>query len=273
MFTTTLVPDFRKLTDYFVNLSEEYILKVESDGGVVVNLKYLDNTGFEQLQIDLASILERYGLKDHYKELLYLILRKNEEIGEKHTMFWHQYNEEKKLKEVATFLLGLKKLKQHETVQLAIKPSLSPTLTINNNEIAEWMIQSIVDNLEKQEFPLSLFGSQIYKLFDGLEDDQHISLDKLTAASKLKLQNPKFKLRPLYVELCLYLQVYLVNQTHLTLPNNAKLSDKQANFFFDILQMLDYITIDDFDSEPKDYIYALFQNNKQVSVYQGNKTD
>jgi len=273
MFTTTLLPDFRRLTDYFINLSEEYILEVESDGGVVVNLEYLDNAGFEQLQLRLASILERFDLKEHYKELLYLILRKNEEIGERHTTLLHQHNEEKKLKEVATFLLGIKNLKQHETVQLAIKPSLSQTLTINSSGIAEWMIQSIVDKLEKQEFPLSLFGSQIYKLFNGFGDDELISLDKLIAASKLKLQNPKFKLRPLYVELCLYLQGYLVNETHLILPTNAKLSDKQANFFFDILQMLDYITIDDFDSEPKDYIYALFQNNKQVSVYQGNKTD
>lgn len=46
------------------------------------------------------------------------------------------------------------------------------------------MIQSIVDNLKKQEFPSSLFGSQIYKLFNGFGDDEHISLDKLIAASK-----------------------------------------------------------------------------------------
>lgn len=122
----------------------------------------------------------------------------------------------------------------------------------------------IYQAVENQDFPLSLFSTQIYTLFnDGFGGS--LSPAKMKQASELKLVNPKLKLLPMLADMCLYLQAYLINQTHLTLKPNSSFSDAQANFFFDLLSMLKYIEPDLIPSDPKDYIHALIANNKSSS--------
>ncbi|NMN37716.1 hypothetical protein [Pedobacter sp. SG918] len=262
MFITTLRPDFRKLNDYFTNLQEHHILEVEKLHGVPVHLEYYNEQMFRMLEADLQNLLADYGLDEHHTEMLYLILHKSEEIGRRYTAYAEKYKEDIKLKEIAVFLHGMLSIKPNETLQLSIKPSLSDTLKLKNDKVTRWLTELIYDAIDNQQFPLSVFGTQIYALFDD-EIEGHLSPAKIKKASALKTENPKHKLLPMLADLCLYLQAYLINQTHLTLQPNTSLSDKQANFFFDLLTILNYIEPSTIGSEPKDYIYSLLANHKQ----------
>jgi len=261
MFSTTLLPDFRKLNDYFSNLQEHHILEVEKIGGVPVHLEYYNEQMLRELETDLHRLLDLYGLQPHYTEMLYLILSKSEEIGKQFTAYKQKYNDDTKIKEIATFLLGILTIKPNETLQLNIKPSLSETIKLKNNDVTKWLIEMIYQAVENQDFPLSLFGTQIYTLFDDGFGGS-LSPAKMKKASELKPDNPKHKLLPMLADMCFYLQAYLINQTHLTLQPNTYLSDAQANFFFDLLSMLSYIESDSIGSEPKDYIYSLLARTK-----------
>ncbi|MCX3266468.1 hypothetical protein [Pedobacter agri] len=262
MFSTTLLPDFRKLSDYFNNLQEHHILEVEKLGGVPVHLEYYNEQMFRELEVNLNKLLNHYNLQHHFKEMLYLILSKSEEIGKQWTAYKQKYNDDIMLKEIATFLLGISRIKPNETLQLNIKPSLSETIKLKNSDVTKWVTDVMYKAVENQDFPLSLFGTQIYTLFDD-GFGGNLSPAKMKQASELKPDNPRHKLLPMMANMCFYLQSYLINQTHLTLQPNTSLSDVQANFFFDLLSMLQYIEPELINSEPKDYIYSLLANFKK----------
>lgn len=261
MYSTKLLPDFTKLNNYFVNITEAHIQQIKANNGVEINLDYLDQESFKDLSEGLKSICEKYNLNDHYDELLYLIVRKNEEIRLKYDTIWENYQSDKTAKEVAQLLLAYKESNPNQQFQLTVK-TLTESVSIKSTPIARWMAELIYNAIENQEFPLGLFGHQIMQhLFgDNPFDVDEISLDRLKAAAAFSPKKPTTKLKRLDVEFCLYIQTYLINQTDLILPEEVMLTDAHANLFFDILELLGYLNKEKIESEPKDYIHTMFRN-------------
>jgi hypothetical protein len=245
MHSTTLLPNFNKLKSYFPDITTETITHIS----------------YNKLSDGLIKVLDSYNLSDHHTQILFLILRKNEDIRMKYEALWRDYNDDKTSKEVAAFLLAYKESKPNQQYQLVAKP-ITGTVAIKDTNIARWMTEVIYNAIEKQQFPLGLFGSKLMKdLFgDNPFDVDEISIEHLKIASEQTIRRPTTKISRLYVEFCLYIQIYLVNETHLTIPEGVMLTDVHANFFFDILELLEYLERNDIDSEPKDYMHTLFRN-------------
>lgn len=261
MHSTILLPNFSKLKAYFPNITNETISQTEAYGGVEIHLEYQDEESYNTLSEELKKVLAVYNLADHHTEILYLIIRKNEDIRMKYEALWRDYNDDKTSKEVVAFLLAYKESKPNQQFQLVAKP-ITGSVAIKNTEIARWMTEVIYNAIEKKEFPLGMFGSKLMKdLFgDNPFDVDDISIERLEAASTRTSKKPTKRISQLHVELCLYLQTYLINETHLTIPENVMLTDAYANFFFDLLEILGYLDRDQIESDPKDYVHTMFRN-------------
>lgn len=261
MYETTLSPNFNKLKAFYPNITDSQINQIEQLGGVPINLEYLSEDDFLRVSEGLKTILQRYQLEEHHTELLYLILLKNEDIAVRYDARWQSYNDDQTSRDVAKFLLTYKTSNPDQPFQLTAK-AFTGSASIKSPPLARWMCEVIFTAIEKQEFPPSLFGAKVYQDLFGNNpfDVEEISMERLEACSNLNPRKPTVKLRKLYVELCQYLQLYLINETPLTLPEGARLTDAQANLFFDMLELLGYINKDNVESESKDYMHAMFRN-------------
>lgn len=260
-----LSPDFNKLKFYFRDKTDAEVADATKNG-VTIGFEYLDENEYERISQGLRRIFNEYGLSEHYNELLYFILRANESSNVQYNQLVDIYNENLKAREVAQFLLAIHQLKANEKVQLVVKPTTTPSVAIKDVSIATWMAELIYTNIEQKNFPLDLFGTTLSgQLFNEryFDEDSPLDLAKLEALANSRPKNPKPRLKKLNYQLCIFLQPFLEEHTHMTLPDNVKLTDAQANFFFDVLELIGYFDRESIDSEPKDYMHALFANNSK----------
>lgn len=260
MYDTILNPDFTKLTSYF-NLSEQELDNVNNLGGVTAYLDYQTEDSFKTTEARFKIVCAKYRVEEHFDELFYLLIKKNEDIRARYDAYWNNYNDDLTTKEVAKFLLAYKKADEKTHLSLSIKPSDSETATIKDNQIVRWMCGAIVEKIERGDYPLNLFGEKLaFDLFGGIEPNLPLDIERLKAAATTSPRKPTVRINRLYVELCRYLQGFLIEHTVLTMPDEKLLTDAQANFFFETLDALGYFDKDTIQSEPKDYMWALFNN-------------
>ncbi|WP_231463500.1 hypothetical protein [Pedobacter sp. Leaf132] len=261
MYTTTLLLDLSRLRSYFPILDETSTVQPTS-----ISLEYIGEENFKRINIELLQKLEEYKLTEHHNELLYLILLKNEQIRVRYDAYWENYNHALTSKEVAKFLLTFKETRPTEHFQLVARPTLSSASAIKDTAIAKWMCEVLYDRIERKDFPLGLFGEKLlFDLFgNNPESSKTIEIDRLKLIANKSPKVPTVRLRKLYVELCCYLQPYLIEQTHLTAQEGTLLTDQQANLFFCILDMIGYIDGEKITSEPKDYMHSMFSKHAKL---------
>ncbi|MBB5437947.1 hypothetical protein HDC92_001621 [Pedobacter sp. AK017] len=267
MYETTLNPNFNRIKEYIPNITDADITTIQEAGGVPINLEYMSEVGYLRFSEGLKVATETYGIQDHYEELLYLILQKNEQIRVRYDAYWQNYNDDLTSREVAKFLLAYKESKPNQHFQLVAKP-VTGSVAVKDSVIAKWMCEQIYKAIEARKMPLGIFGEKIlFNLFgDDFDFDTNatISMERLKATASLSPRKPTVRVKRLLVEFCLHLQVYLIKHTSLTVPDNVLLSDAQANLFFDILELIRYVDRDKIASEPKDYIHTMLRNPTKV---------
>lgn len=261
MFDTSIQLNLKQLTSYNLGFDTQDYINNDSTL-VALEMDYQTEETYNYVLDAFGQLLEKYNLLQHKNELLYIVMKKNEQIRIRYDAYWENYNDDLTSKEVASFMLSYKESKPNEHLQLAVKPTLSATASIRDTAIAKWMCQVLYDKIETRDFPLGLFGEKmLYNLFgNDFSNTTPIDLNKLRTTATRSIRKPTKELNRLKVELCQFLQPYLNENTVLNLNDGVLLTDAQANFFFDVLEILGYHDRDDFDSEPKDYMHALFRN-------------
>ena len=275
MYETILNPDFNKIKEYIPNITDADLTLIQQAGGVPVYLDYMKEADYLRVAEGLKQAVNTYGVADHYEELLYLILQKNEQIRVRYDAYWQNYNDDLSSKEVAKFLLTYKESSPDKHFQLVAKENVgtvarpkTESASIKDSTIAKWMCEQIYKAIEARKMPLGIFGEKIlFNLFGDdfdFDTDATISMERLKATASLSPRKPTVRVKKLLVEFCLRIQVYLIKHTSLSIPDDVLLSDAQANFFFDILELIGYVNRDKVESEPKDYIHAMFRNHIKV---------
>ncbi|MGM9478833.1 hypothetical protein ACS5PU_20585 [Pedobacter sp. GSP4] len=261
MFDTALKVNLKLLTSYNLSFDKKEYITNQSIL-VALEMDYQTEDTYNYVVDTFEQLLEKFDLSKHRNELLYLVMKKNEQIRIRYDAYWQNYHDDLTSKEVASFMLAYKESKPNEHLQLAVKPTLNATASIKDTAIAKWMCQVLFEKIEAREFPLGIFGEKIlYNLFgNDFSSDTPLDLNKLKATATMGIRKPTKQLNKLKVEFSQFLQVYLHENTELKLPDGIMLTDAQANFFFDVLEMLGYHDREDFDSEPKDYMHAIFRN-------------
>jgi len=252
--------DFDKLKEYFLHLTPQQIALLKDQGGMTLNFEFeMPDEEYERFYNELLIILKAYNLEEHINELYYIVITLDNQCQDVKYLSEERYNDDKTSKEVAQFLLAVKSYKPNQGFQLVAK-SMTDTAAIKNPVVATWMSQLIVDAIEAKNFPFEVFGESILLHLFGENpmQEKSISLDRLESASTMKIKKPTYK--DILFRFALHLRTYLNEYTDLKTTGTVILANSHANLFFDIFEMLSYFHRNDIESEPKDYMHALFQN-------------
>ncbi|MDQ0964743.1 hypothetical protein QFZ20_000146 [Flavobacterium sp. W4I14] len=283
-------PDFKKLKDYFPDTTYEKVEHIRKHG-LIIRLNNNDEENpykqREKYQIDLDYTTENQfsavcnGLKDgvnfkHYSyaqesldEVLLLALLGNERLWYDYNLYYDFYEDDMKAKEIATFLLHCKNLKHAKLSQLVLKENIgtknnpkTKSTGIKDAEISSWIYNLIYDAVASANFPLGALGERIFSHFkiDINGSTRDISIEDLEKTANISLKNPNIRIKNLMVCLCRDMLPFLKNYTILTSKANVKLTNDQANFFYDLLSVLGHIPVRKSGILDRDYMHTLFKN-------------
>ena len=252
--------DFDRLNEYFPNLTPQQKALIKEQGGITINFEFeMEDEEYEKIYQKLLAILKVYHLEDHINELYYIVITIDNQNQDIEYLSKERYKDDQTAKEVAKFLFAFKSAKPNQDFQLVAK-SMTDTAAIKNPVVVNWMTQLIVNAIESKNFPFEVFGESVLLHLFGRDfsNVKSISMDRLEATSKMKVKKPTHT--DLLFRFALQLRSYLNQFTNVKTTGSVVLANVHANLFFDIFEMLGYFHRDNIESEPKDYMHALFRN-------------
>lgn len=261
-----LNPNLDKLKTY---LGEWHIKTFTKQGYAQLELA-LSEDQYQRYSDGLKGVIEKHKLSDVREELLYVIFREDEILGENLIDDKLRYDYLENTIDVSKFLLAFKNSKDNPNFQIGVKENTgtenrpnNKNYFIKNDEISKWMCQLICDALESGNLPYGLVDEKSMESIFPLnlsKEQCPISIDDLQRGANL--QNKSFTVyrRKRYVEFCYQIKDFLEEYTMLKSPIGVKITDAQANLFFEILSVLDYLNPEKIDSEPKDFLNTMIRN-------------
>jgi hypothetical protein len=262
-----LKPDLEKIANYLT----PYQMKRALEEGYVTVEPVFDQEDGDRYKQQLEAVIDKHFLNELRDELLVVIFVGDEDLNEALQWDRETYDGINAAIEVSNFLLAIKQADNNHSIQIGIKqnsgtanrPS-NKNYFISDQVISKWMGQLIVDAVESGKYPGFEFGDIFRDSIAGLNitgEKQELKIENLKNGASLKNRSFNVYKKRRQVHFCLHIKTFLDKYSILNAPEEVKITDAQANFFFDILSVLGYLNPDDIESEPKDYISAMIRNH------------
>lgn len=267
-------PNFQQLSKYYtIPLSKEHQEYYQAHGYDIVINWYDTDEAVENISEGFMSITDKYDLSTHYDNLFYLSLVKIQENEGILDELYFQHGQKKRTKELANLLLGLSITPRKELSSILLK-TLKETYKIADSKLMQALSAIIIDGVKQGNLPAGDFEFNIREMFfDNVDGVKQLNIEKLKVASNMIIESPKRREKAMQADFCFFLYAYLVNETDIKADKAVLLSDKQLNFYFDLLALFGYIEVEKIESEEKDYMGTLLKNRIKTlnPHYQGNK--
>jgi hypothetical protein len=253
-----LHPNFSTLSKY-IELQDSLNNELNFKDGIEVRVEpFFDSQndlkfcGDHILEIEsgFRLICNKYNISEHYDNLMYLSLSMLKEIDELKFHAEDTYAYKKRSKELAQLLLAFKESGERHFTNLMLK-TLTSTVKISEPKLMTWICSLIEDSIQNGSVPYHVLG---------LEDMQMNDEVQLEIKANQRLIIPPVGFKKYYADFCFHLYPYLINETRLRPEANVLLSDAMANFYFDLLVLLEMLNPNEVQSEPQDYIRTILKN-------------
>lgn len=265
-----LKPNLHILSKYYkFSETPENCEKLLTEGIMITPNPYYNNKnqlkfGGEHLKLiesDFKAITKRYDLADHYHNLLFLALAQYISIDETMLHYEEEYIYKKRSKELAGLLLALKttSLKQFHSLQLRTN---TDTIKVTDKHLCDWLGKIILEAVHNEKEPVHLFGLSLDQFIRGsteITGNKDLNLELLKTTASMRLKAPHIGNKKYIAELCLYLYPYLVNETSIRPNSTVRFSDRQLNFYFEMLILFEMISPDIY-SDGKNYMRTVLMN-------------
>ena len=273
-------PDFTLLSKYYgFQTTPEALQKEYVDGYQIQVDWYYTDAMVEDITRRFTDIVNRYELSEHFDNLMFLILSKVQYMENALTTAIEENDNLHRAKELAGLLLSYEAPELKNTPTLTIKGT-NGRYNVKDPVLSKWIGELIVKALVQGPLPLTLFNYAIDYLFtEGKGEQRRIDISKVKAVHNQKPQKTssyisQYRTR-LKAEFCYYLLPYLNGETSLAKPDGKNFSDKQLNFLYEMMILLDIIKPECFDSsmdyEPKDLIRNLLIKYANAFGIKGNQ--
>jgi len=265
-------PDFSVLSKYFKfqHLPEELTQQYPDAYPIVIDW-YDTEEKVAHIEEGFREIIKKYKLESSFDNLLFLSLGKLQELDSIQYELDFQFAQKKRTKELATLLLFFAESSPYQIHTILFKTN-KKSAPIIDKKLIDWIQTIIIQSIKDGKMKLTDFE---YGIMDAFFDErkEQLDLNKLKIAATQSLISSKKEEKRLIADFCLYLYMYLVNETDIKPNPNSLFSDAMLNFFFDLLTLYELINPDRIQSEPKDYLGTLLKNRIKVlnPHYQGNK--
>ena len=211
------------------------------------------------------KILLRYDLVEFGDDLFLLLLLKYKLIEERIYDLELDYKNRNRAKDLANFLLLAKQTPKNKYNKLVLATNTDTAKVIDPDLIA-WISQLITENIEEGNYPISMLGLAAVEMFTDRENPNELNIEKLRAAASTRISSPAKVIKEQQADLCLFIYKYLVSETDIKPEPNTWFSDRQLNFYFDILELFQYVDRLKIESEPKDWARTFLMNRfKQLN--------
>lgn len=268
-------PDFQLLSKYYQFPNSVEVMNAQSEDGYAIVIDWYDtDEKVAEIENAFKAILKKYGLIAHFDNLLFLLLGKTQEIEAIQYELNFQYNQKKRTKELAAFLLTYVNSDKKQLNGLALK-TFTGTGKVSDTNLIQWMCDSIIKSLINGDVLVSDYEYNIRELvFDRTNTGLKLSIEKLQVQANKTVSSPYRNIRSLHAGFCFYLYQYLISETDIKPDPNAMFSDAQLMFYFDLLVLFDFINPDNVESDEKDFMRSILVNRiKTLNPHlQGNKT-
>lgn len=243
--------------------------KIRTEGFMITPNPYYNNKnhlkfGGEHLKLierEFKALTEKYDIADHYDNLLFLALSKYISIDETMLYYEEEYMYKKRSKELASLLLALKTtpLKKFDSLQLRTN---TDTIKVTDKHLCEWLGKIILEAVNNGKEPVHLFGLSVDQFIRGSNEitgNKDLNLELLMNTASMKLKAPHIGNKKYVAQLCLYLYPYLINETSIRPNSKVRFSDKQLNFYFDMLTLFEMVSPKE-NYDAKDYMRTSLKN-------------
>jgi hypothetical protein len=267
MLYFNLRPNYTRIKNYFPwNATPEQLQEANPDG-YKVEVDFWDtDERFVKIFNTYSDILKRYDLEEWGDDILLLLLLKYKTVEENIYDLELDYANRKRAKELAQLLLLAKQTPTKKYNKLSVA-SLTDTAKVSDPEIISWISELLVSAIEKEQYPVSLFGLAAVDMYmeDGV-DSKELNIERLKVAATFRITNVSKVIKENQADLCLFLYKYLCDEADMKPDGDQWFSDKLLNFYFDILEMFGYTNRISIESEPKDWTRTFLMNRlKQIN--------
>lgn len=255
-------PDFKRLSKYYQFAEPSETLEFQyADGYPIVIDWYFTDEMVEEFEIKFKEIIEKHSLLQYHDDLLFLVLGKIQDVEAVVYELEFQFLQKKRTKELAGFLLSYLEAQPKQANTSVTLKTLTNTAKITDTRLIQWMFDSIVSKFEQGSMKAADFEFNIReRFFNDTPSGKALSTDKLRIEANSTIISPSRSIKSLQADFCLYMYKYLREETNIIPNQNTLMSDALLYFYFDILELVNYINPDTIESEPKDYVSALLRN-------------
>lgn len=255
-----LKPNYKVLGKYFkLQHSVKKMNEYYSDGYPVMVDWYYTDEMVADIEQQFKTILTKYQIQQHYDNLMFIYLQELQRMETVMEAVNTGNLHRKMIKELAQLLLVYETTPESKDIHLSAK-TFNNSVKISNQKLSLWIGKLIKETVESGKYLISDLGFETDSLLlDVVDGKKTLSIEKLKAASKLKLHDAAKEQKRLIAELCFFqLLPYLNGQTTLKKSENTNFSDAQLNFLFDTLVLFDLLPAGNFDKDmdyqPKDFM-------------------
>jgi hypothetical protein len=240
-------------------------VKAENPSGYPVTIDWWEEEQDKMIFDGFQAILSKYDLIEYGDDLLLLLLLKYKQIEEQIDDLKLDYNNRKRAKELAKFLLIAKQTPKNKYNKLVLATN-TDTAKVNDPDLITWVSLLITQSIEKGNYPISLLGLAVVDMYTDREKPYKLNIEKLDEAASIRLITPAKIIKEQQADFCLFIYKYLVMETDIKLDSDKWFSDKLLNFYFDILELFQYVDRLKIESEPKDWARTFLMNRlKQLN--------
>ena len=211
-----------------------------------------------------AEIITKYELEIYVYTLGYIALVENDAAYEKWWLVNDDYNSKLRTKQLAQLLTCM-----HETpdqkLQALKLTTLTDTVKLTDSNLIRWIGGLIAKGVSTADFTHEELGQSVYGLIaddnGSIHFDEELDYRRISYYAKKRIKKPSLHRNKILYTFLSKVLYFLEHHTHLTTNGNSRYTDSQMNFLFELAKLFGWLNELKIESEPKDYMYALFANN------------
>lgn len=261
-----LQPDLEVLRkEGYIDKSQAKI--ISANGSLQVEIDAVWNEDQRKhIEQEFKTLARRFKLTRYLDTLLFICLVESNNADQQYQYRFQAYEQLKRDKEIAQFMLINKHGNKHKPNNIKIT-GVMDSVKLTDPSLIDWLGKLVKEAIEKQEFDLSVFG-QSWLRFVANDDGEvgtepfSINYTYVEQVANTKMRKPGIRERNRYLALFLSnVLSYLNTYTPLSKLGDKGYTDDQVKFLFEVACIVEWLNELDFDSEPKDYMYALLSNH------------
>ncbi|MBB6112533.1 hypothetical protein SAMN05421821_11968 [Mucilaginibacter lappiensis] len=217
-----------------------------------------------RIEYGFKKIVESYGIKEHYDDVLYNILCEHETAVIKYTNADDMRTDgeskslKRKAKEIAQLLQIYNENPNEKQIEVKFTPSKGESLKVKSKEFNQWIHRVIKDALNEANFPMDELAN--YLMFLIPDDNGLLDETLVKQAAELPITALSRDKTKIVTEFLLSIHYFISQEGIFSQEPGVKYSNASLLFLYEVAVLFRWIVSKHETTEKADYMHSLFAN-------------